>query len=177
MQPLKAREPLLLHKVTLRGPKFEHCSAAGKKKKKRLLAWLVPLAETPDITTMASSNLNHSIWTPAPPHSTHSRALHWAHCHESQLSSAPPGQRFALMLPRQCHIVANSVPACLDPSDSCTKVCTVGYRQVGLVCPSSGRDPSFLLSGPQHVQRYHKNQFFASGEQRRTNSFWVLYCQ
>lgn len=139
-----------------------------------LLAWLVPLGVTPAITTVARSNLNHSIWTPVR-HSTHRRALCQTCHHESQLSSAPPGQHFALMLYRQCHIVANALPACLDSSNCCTEVCTVRYREVGLVGPS--KVPSFLLFGPQHVQSCHKNEWFAPGKQEGTNSFWVLYCQ
>lgn len=69
----------------------------GKKRILLVAAWLVPLGVPPALTTLASSNLNHSVCTYNLKHSVCLRALCWA-CHqESQLSSAPPGQHFALM--------------------------------------------------------------------------------
>lgn len=69
----------------------------GKKRILLVAAWLVPLGVPPALTTLASSNLNHSVCTYTLKHSVYLRVHCWA-CHpESQLSSAPPGQHFALM--------------------------------------------------------------------------------
>lgn len=88
-----------VNKIPLRNPQLEHFSILEKRESRwSLPACLVPLGVTPALTTLASSNLNHSVCTYALKHSVYLRALCWACHHESQLSSAPPGQHFALML-------------------------------------------------------------------------------
>lgn len=145
----------LVNKVPLGDPKSEHCGIVEKRKSCWLLvACLVPLG-----VTIARSDVNHSIWTPAL-HSKHPRTLCQTCHHENQL---PPGQRFALMPYRQCHTVANRVSVC--PQTMAIR--SVGRRHAGLVGPSLGRVPSFLLSVHGMSKGQKKSGIFIQG----TNAF------